>query len=61
MAHTVTIYYNGVYCFQLYSAGNESDRRSFLDSLFSYMQEQGERNKNHYFITYTAVLLFNTC
>lgn len=28
---------------QLYSAGNEIDRRSFLDSLFSYMQEQGKR------------------
>eukprot|EP00102_Acyrthosiphon_pisum_P027056 XP_016664266.1 PREDICTED: uncharacterized protein LOC100168299 [Acyrthosiphon pisum] len=26
---------------QLYTAGNETDRRSFLDSLFSYMQEQG--------------------
>ncbi|KAL4130743.1 hypothetical protein QTP88_008135 [Uroleucon formosanum] len=24
----------------LYSAGNESDRRTFLDSLFSFMQEQ---------------------
>lgn len=29
--------------FQLYSAGNETDRRSFLDSLFSFMQEQGKR------------------
>jgi len=28
--------------FQLYSAGNETDRRSFLDSLFSFMQEQGK-------------------
>ncbi|XP_050059175.1 AT-rich interactive domain-containing protein 3A isoform X2 [Aphis gossypii] len=26
---------------QLYSAGSESDRRTFLDSLFSFMQEQG--------------------
>ncbi|XP_050549000.1 protein dead ringer homolog [Daktulosphaira vitifoliae] len=26
---------------QLYTAGNETDRRSFLDSLFSFMQEQG--------------------
>lgn len=44
-----------VVCFQLYSAGNETDRRSFLDSLFSYMQEQGEWNENHYFITVVTI------
>jgi hypothetical protein len=57
--YTAFYYYNNHivvwYDFQLYTAGNETDRRSFLDSLFSYMQEQGESNQTIYNIN---VLLF---
>lgn len=52
--YVLVIINNVIFCrlfLQLYTAGNETDRRSFLDSLFSYMQEQGKLNKNTHYDT----------